>query len=255
MVQVADQGKPQLVLLHGWGMNQAVWQQWLPLLQQDWQVQALDLPGFGLSRQCPKPYNLAALVELLQPQLPARAVLCGWSLGGLVAIELARRFPQQVQALALLAASPCFMAQSDWPGMSARIFTQFQQQLSHNIAQTIQRFLAIQALGSPSAKEDIKQLRQAILQLPEPQPEAVLGGLELLQHGDLRAELARLPLPVYAAFGRLDTLVPSAAEQALQQLVPSAQTHCFAHASHAPFISHPAESAAWLLHCQQQLPA
>ncbi|MCC5826848.1 MAG: pimeloyl-ACP methyl ester esterase BioH [Alkalimonas sp.] len=235
-------------------MNQAVWQQWLPLLQQDWQVHTLDLPGFGLSKDCPKPYALAVLAELLQPQLPAKAVLCGWSLGGLVAIELARSYPQQVQALALLAASPCFMAQTDWPGMSARIFTQFQQQLSNNIPLTIQRFLAIQAMGSPSAKGDIKQLRQAILQLPEPKSEAVTGGLALLQSCDLRAELVSLSLPVHAAFGRLDTLVPIEVEQALQQRIPTAKTHCFAHASHAPFISHPAESAAWLQQIRTQLP-
>ncbi|SEA86230.1 pimeloyl-[acyl-carrier protein] methyl ester esterase [Alkalimonas amylolytica] len=251
---MSKQSKPNLVLLHGWGMNQAVWQQWLPLLQQDWQVHTLDLPGFGLSKDCPEPYTLTMLAELLQPQLPAKAVLCGWSLGGLVAIELARCYPQQVQALALLAASPCFMAQTDWPGMSARIFTQFQQQLSNNIPLTIQRFLAIQAMGSASAKDDIKQLRQAILQLPEPKPEAVTGGLALLQSCDLRAELASLPLPVHAAFGRLDTLVPIGVEQALQQLMPSAQTHCFAHASHAPFISHPTESAAWLQQIRPQLP-
>lgn len=252
---MSEQSKPDLVLLHGWGMNQAVWQQWTPLLQSDWQVHTLDLPGFGLSKDCPNPYNLAALAEQLQPQLPPKAVLCGWSLGGLVAIELAKRYPQQVTALALLAASPCFMAQTDWPGMSARIFSQFQQQLSHNIPLTIQRFLAIQAMGSPSAKDDIKQLRQAILQLPEPQPAAVVGGLELLQRCDLRAELAGLTMPVYAAYGRLDTLVPIAAEPALQQLIPAVRTHCFAHASHAPFISHPVESAAWLRQFQQQLPA
>ncbi|MEE2025433.1 pimeloyl-ACP methyl ester esterase BioH [Alkalimonas sp. MEB004] len=247
--------KPDLVLLHGWGMNQAVWQQWLPLLQPDWQVHTLDLPGFGLSPGCPEPYSLAAICMLLQPQLPDRAVVCGWSLGGLVGIELARRYPQQVRALALLAASPCFMAQPDWPGMSAQVFTQFQQQLSKDMALTIQRFLAIQAMGSPSAKEDIKQLRHAILQLPAPSPAAVSGGLLLLQDSDLRTELARLPLPVYAAFGRLDTLVPIGAEQALQLLMPTAKTHCFAHASHASFISHPTESTAWLRSIRQQLPA
>ncbi|MEE2002223.1 pimeloyl-ACP methyl ester esterase BioH [Alkalimonas sp. MEB108] len=255
MEQVSEQSKPDLVLLHGWGMNQAVWLQWLALLQRDWQVNTLDLPGFGLSKNCPEPYALAALAEQLQPQLPAKAVLCGWSLGGLVAIELAKRYPQQVQALVLLASTPCFMAQADWPGMSARIFSQFQQQLSHNIPLTIQRFLAIQAMGSPSAKDDIKQLRQAILQLPEPQQVAVVGGLELLQSCDLRAELARLQVPVFAGFGRLDTLVPIAVQPALQQLMPAVQTHCFPHASHAPFISHPVESAAWLRQIQQQLPA
>ena len=245
--------KPSLVLLHGWGMNHAVWQQWLPLLQSNWVVSTPDLPGFGASQQYPTPYQLDAVCQQLEAELPESCVVCGWSLGGLVALALAARNPKRVKALVLLAASPCFMSQDGWPGMAATMFQQFRQQLSQNIHQTIQRFLAIQAMGSPSTREDIKCLRQAILQQPAPQQVALEGGLELLAGSDLRDELSQLNQPTFAGFGRLDTLVPIALTEAIRACQPHALIHRFEHASHAPFISHPQETAAWLHSIQQSL--
>lgn len=253
MAVTTESRKPSLVLLHGWGMNQAVWQQWLPLLEKDWAVSTPDLPGFGASGHYPEPYRLEAVCQQLEAELPESSVLCGWSLGGLVALALAVRYPERFKALVLLAASPCFMGQDHWPGMKATMFQQFQRQLSQNINQTIQRFLAIQAMGSPSAREDIKCLRQAILQQPAPQQVAIEGGLDLLASSDLRDELSQLNTPVFAGFGRLDTLVPVSVIEAMQACQHKAVMHRFEHASHAPFISHPHETAAWLLDIQQRL--
>ena len=255
MAVITASRKPSLVLLHGWGMNKAVWQQWLPLLETDWTVSTPDLPGFGESNHYPEPYRLDAVCQQLEAELPESAVLCGWSLGGLVALALAARYPKRVKALVLLAASPCFMAQGHWPGMAEAMFRQFQQQLSQDINQTIQRFLAIQAMGSPSAREDIKQLRQTILQQPTAQPAALKGGLELLANSDLRDELTQLELPVFAGFGRLDTLVPMSVIDALSACQPKALIYRFEHASHAPFISHPDEATEWLQSIQQELVA
>ncbi|MDP4535633.1 pimeloyl-ACP methyl ester esterase BioH [Alkalimonas collagenimarina] len=255
MAVITESRKPSLVLLHGWGMNRAVWQQWLPMLESDWRVTTLDLPGFGQSGQYPEPYQLAAVCQQLETELPESSVLCGWSLGGLVAVALAARYPERVKALVLMAASPCFMAHASWPGMAASLFQKFQQQLSHDINQTIQRFLAIQAMGSPSAREDIKCLRQAILQQPTAQPAALIGGLALLASCDLRHELSALAMPVFAGFGRLDTLVPVSVVDAFRACQPNALIHRFEHASHAPFISHPVEAAEWLYDIQKQLHA
>ncbi|MCV5870744.1 pimeloyl-[acyl-carrier protein] methyl ester esterase, partial [Escherichia coli] len=37
---------PDLVLLHGWGMNGAVWQQTVESLQPYFRVHVVDLPGY-----------------------------------------------------------------------------------------------------------------------------------------------------------------------------------------------------------------
>lgn len=241
---VAD--KPTLVLLHGWGVNQGVWQNICQHLPEAISVLTPDLPGFGNTAQFPQPYTLDAVCQQLAAQIPNGSAVCGWSLGGLVALALAKRYPEKVHKLALVAASPCFLAQSDWPGMAPAVLQQFARALSDNLQQTIERFLAIQAMGSDSARADTKALKQAILAYPLAQPQAVAAALQLLTDVDLRAEFAALSIPLAGLYGRLDSLVPVKVVERLQQLQPQGCFTILPHASHAPFISHPEAFLVWL---------
>lgn len=238
--------KSKLVFLHGWGVNQGVWQGIFSRLGDNTGVIALDLPGFGLAGSYPEPYTLDAVCQQLAEQISDGSVICGWSLGGLLAIALAKRYPEKVSKLALVAASPCFLAQPGWPGMAPQIMQQFASALTENLPQTIERFLAIQAMGSDSARADAKALKQAILAYPSAQPQAVIAALSLLSESDLRADFAALDIPITALFGRLDSLVPAKVVPLLQQLQPKAVLSVLPQASHAPFISHPDAFIAWL---------
>ena len=86
-----------MLLLHGIGHR---WQMWTPLLEslsQDFDVVAVDLPGFGLSPRFPDDVELtmAAAVDMLEHVMDEigweRAHLVGNSLGGWLALELAKR--------------------------------------------------------------------------------------------------------------------------------------------------------------------
>uniref|UniRef100_A0A486XT62 Pimeloyl-[acyl-carrier protein] methyl ester esterase n=1 Tax=Rheinheimera sp. BAL341 TaxID=1708203 RepID=A0A486XT62_9GAMM len=245
MTEQMRSDKPTLVLLHGWGVNQGVWQSVVAQLPTNINIITPDLPGFGDSRHYPQPYELSALVQQLAEQIPAQSVVCGWSLGGLIAIALAHRYPEKVRQLGLVGASPCFVARDNWPGMAPQVLQQFARALSDNLAQTIERFLAIQAMGSSSARNDIKALKQAIMAYPLPESGAIEGALQLLNL-DLRSEFAALRQPVSGFYGRLDSLVPVKVIKHLQQLQPQAHFTVAEHASHAPFISHTSEFMLWL---------
>lgn len=239
--------KIPLVLLHGWGVNQGVWQQLVPLLSTDFIVLTPDLPGFGTASQhFPEPYQLSAIAAQLARDIPTAAVVVGWSLGGLVATQLALDYPDKVAALGWVASSPCFLAQPDWPGMASTVIQQFASALTRDLPLTVERFLAIQAMGSATARQDIKVLKQAVLALPLPQAEVLLAALDILTETDLRPQLAQLRQPVAGCFGKLDSLVPVAMLSQLQQQLPQLQLQILPKASHAPFISHPAEFAEWI---------
>lgn len=246
MMLNSEKTKPTLVLLHGWGLNHAIWQPVVDVLAGQCQVLALDLPGYGLTTSYPEPYELSALAEQLAAQIPVGSFVLGWSLGGLVATELALQQPEKVRSLALVASSPCFLQQPGWPGMNAQVMQQFAGALSANLALTVERFLAIQAMGSTTARQDIKQLKQAVLSLPLPEARVLAAGLEILASTDLRPALSRLQMPLYCCFGRLDSLVPVAVTEPLAVLAPRANITVIAKASHAPFISHQAEFLTWL---------
>ncbi|MDU1144215.1 pimeloyl-ACP methyl ester esterase BioH [Aeromonas rivipollensis] len=229
-----------LVLLHGWGMNGAVWHGIAQQLAAHYRLHLVDLPGFGNSPLAEgSDYSLPWLAEQVAAVLPEKCHLLGWSLGGLVASQLALTRPERLHSLITVASSPCFMAREDWPGIAPKVLAGFNQMLAGDFMQTIERFLAIQAMGSEHARNDIRQLRHWLAERPAPQLAALEAGLGLLADVDLRDALVGLDLPWLRIYGRLDSLVPKAAIPLLDEHYPASRSLVLEKASHAPFISHP----------------
>ncbi|MCL1138184.1 pimeloyl-ACP methyl ester esterase BioH [Shewanella pneumatophori] len=228
---------PDLVILHGWGVNSAVFAP-LKYALSDYRVHFVDLPGFGYSQVVEG--NIHHWLTAIMQQVPQTAIWTGWSLGGLVTKLAAAHYPERVSALCTIASSPCFMAREDWPGIPAEVLGQFASQLTKDLDKTVERFLAIQAMGSQTAKADIKQLRELVLARPSAQQSALAQGLNMLENVDLRAEVAAIKQPWLRVWGRLDGLVPRRVIKAMPQLENS-QDLILAKASHAPFISHTEE--------------
>ncbi len=233
--QVTGSG-PDLVLVHGWGMNGAVWQQTVDILQNQFRVHVVDLPGYGHSANC-HAENLAQIAQLLMIQAPKDALWVGWSLGGLVATYMAIHHSNYVSKLVTVASSPKFAAERPWRGIQPQVLTAFTAQLMDDFQLTIERFMALQAMGSPSAKQDVKVLKQAVLSRPSPNPSALLAGLKMLADVDLRDNLAQISVPILRLYGRLDGLVPIQVASDLQQMLPESEQFIFTESSHAPFMT------------------
>ena len=233
-VEQMGQG-PDLVMVHGWGMSGAVFDSVARELAQNFCVHLVDLPGYGYSQQTPT--GLDGIVESLVTALPARCHLLGWSLGGMLALLLAVRHPQRVQSLITVASSPRFVAEPGWPGTKPEVLTNFAAQLMSDSHKTVDRFLAIQAMGSPTARDDVRRLRERVLARPEANTEALLLGLSLLCDLDLRSELQSLTRPALHLFGRLDALVPASVLDVWPSSRALQQSHLFMESSHAPFMT------------------
>ena len=228
----------ELFLIHGWGMNAAGWQTLAKELEKDHRVTLVELPGHGES-----PWNGAASLEAWAQQVlevaPADAIWLGWSLGGLVMQQAAQMQPQKLRALAGLATSPCFVQRDHWPcAISPAVLENFAAELTADAHKTLRRFLALQAQGSADARPLLLRLRKALEDRPVPAPEALIAGLDILLHSDLREKLPRLEQPQCWILGEGDTLVPSGLGTILPEYQPQIQLHLIPGAAHAPFLSH-----------------
>ena len=234
-----------LVLLHGWGMNAAVWEGLSTTIAAGRRLCRIELPGHGASPFELRHDSREAWADACLEVAPARAVWLGWSLGGLVALEAALRSPERVAALVLLTATPRFVRAPDWPAaMAAGTLAQFHDALLEDPAGTLDRFLALQVRGSEAARDCLRTLRREVAQRPAPSREALETGLDLLRDGDLRERLANLSCPSLWVFGQRDSLVPAAAAEGVGNLLPGAMQRVIAGAAHAPFLSHPQETGA-----------
>lgn len=228
-----------VVLLHGWGLNSGVWEPLIEYLHGSFEFITVDLPGFGKNvEHTIADYSLGHLASEIEKAIDFPAIYLGWSLGGLIANQLAISSPKKVLGVINVATSPCFVEKKSWPGIRANVLRLFHQQLAENTQKTITNFLNIQAMGSPHVKQDVKNLKSLIMQYPMPNRSTLDDALKLLEDVDLRSELMHLSQPTLCLFGQLDTLVPRDVIPLIHSLIPHASIHIFDKASHAPFISH-----------------
>lgn len=236
---------PDLVLLHGWGMNAAVWDGLPAALTADRRVWRLELPGHGESPLEPLHDSREAWADACLDAAPRRAVWLGWSLGGLVALEAALRAPERIAALVLVTATPRFASAWDWPAaMDAKNLAKFHDELLADPAGTLDRFLALQVRGGDAALDCLRTLRREVSSRSAPNPAALEMGLDLLRDSDLRERIGVLACPNLWLFGQRDTLVPCAASEGVARLLPGAGQRLIPGAAHAPFLSHREETGA-----------
>ena len=100
-------GAPAVVLVHATRLSRASWKPQADRLAGEFRVILPDLPGHGALADVP--FTLAGAAEtlarIIDEAAGGRAVVCGLSLGGYVAMELAARTPERVAGLVLAGAA------------------------------------------------------------------------------------------------------------------------------------------------------
>lgn len=236
-----------IVFIHGWGMNQGIWQAFLESCKQKWGKEltydAIDLPGFGTKHDVDLPsYKIDSLADDVKQVLRPNSVVVGWSMGGLIAQSLADIAEPKVVAQIHIASTPKFLQSNDWFGIREEVLQQFNQQLRSDHLHLLKRFLSIQCIGLAKPKEHMKAMLDAICVFPLSNPETLGKSLQLLSDTDLRPTShlqANSYLPSLRIFGGLDSLIPSKAIPAIEALYPNDCIAVIPKASHAAFLSHP----------------
>lgn len=257
--EVGGAGAP-LLFIHGWGMHGGMWGGVTGRLAQHHRVLAVDLPGHGFSGKGEAgrgkgeagapPFTLDGVVAELAERFAGEAPLtvCGWSLGGQIALRWAARHPEQVARLVLVSSTPCFVQREGWDcAMSGPVLESFAGALQQNYLQTLRRFLSLQLRGSEQERELLAVLRASLLARGEPDLAALRAGLDILRDSDQRAALPEVRQPTLVLAGVRDTLTPLQASEYLAERMPQARLAAIGGAAHAPFLSHPDEFVACLL--------
>jgi pimeloyl-[acyl-carrier protein] methyl ester esterase len=245
-LHVRSQGAGRdLFLVHGWGLSGRVWREAVPDLAARFRVHSVDLPGYGGSRQVATDFHEA--VRLLGEALPEDAIVCGWSLGGLLALALAHGQPGRVRALALVGATPCFVARAGWePAMNATAFESFAAGLATDPGGTLATFVRLAALNGARHREAIRALSSTLRDEGLPAGEALHASLGWLRDIDLRPQVPQLRLPVTVIHGESDGVTPAAAGRWLASHIPGARFIGVPACAHVPFISHRGDFVAAL---------
>jgi pimeloyl-ACP methyl ester carboxylesterase len=241
----SGQGEP-LVLLHWLGSSRAAWDAVVPALSQRFDVIAVDLPGFGASAPLPagiepSPAELAAAVAALLDELQIdRPHLAGNSLGGWVAMELAKTRP--VRSVTLL--SPAGLWRGDAP-LYCMVSLRLSRWLARHAGPVLSRMVATrpgrvlvlgQVLGHP-ARLPAGQARSVV------QAIGTCPGFEATLKATARRRLRgaqQVAAPVTVAFGSRDLVLLRHQSRHLGELPPGTRSSTLPGCGHLPVTDDPA---------------
>lgn len=237
-------GRP-LVLVHGLGTSRGVWRHVTGSLAENALVMVPDLPGFGDSPPAGPGFELGAVADRLAAELCRRAgepfELVGHSLGGAVAVALARRHPRAIRALVLMAPA----------GFAPR-----GPLVAGALARGARPFLAARGrvgsvlAGSPTARRlllwgtvaDARRLPEAdarFMLAASARATRLREALETVLACDLADDLERLTVPVGLIWGERDRVVPVAAGERLARALPRIPLERIEDAGHVPQLERP----------------
>jgi len=246
-------GEP-LVLLHGLGSSRQSWNPVIALLDESFDVIAIDLPGFGdsaaLSPEAePHPVAIAAVVAMTLSRLDVeRPHVVGNSLGGWVALELAALRP--VSSITLL--SPAGLWRERTPRYN-RISLTTVRALARSgrpilrglVGNRVARWVIFRQFVGRPMRMSPAQARQAINDL------ATAPGFRCTLRATLRRAYVRgapIDVPVSVSFGTRDLVLLPHQSRHLDQLPSQSRVVPLAGTGHVPMTDDPLAVASLIAH-------
>ena len=237
---------PPLVLVHGLGLDRRCWSPVREALEQHHDVVAVDLPGFGESRglakgDTPTPARLADVLEHEIDRLGfAAPAVVGNSLGGWVALELARRG----RASCVVAIAPSglenpaergyVIALNEVMRVRARLSTPFARQLSSSrVARTV-LFGGLRSrpwrVPAPEGEGDLHEFGRS---------RGFQAALRAGVGGRVTAGLSGITVPVRIAYGTFDFMLGALTAPRFAAAIPGAELIPLPRLGHVPMLDDP----------------
>ncbi|MGZ4173409.1 MAG: 2-succinyl-6-hydroxy-2,4-cyclohexadiene-1-carboxylate synthase [Solirubrobacteraceae bacterium] len=227
---------PAILLLHGFTNTGASWDAVVTALGERYRALAPDIRGHGSASER-RPVSLSGVLEDLDRLAPPTFTLAGYSMGGRIALHAALAWPQRVERLVLIGASPGI---ADPLQRAARLDAD--EQLAEEISRSsIEEFAARWARTPVLAGQQPAVAAAAHRDRLHSSPAGLAAALRGLGTGALPSlwdRLAELTAPVTLIVGEHDTKFTAIAA-AMQRLIPRARVEVVAGAGHAVHLEAP----------------
>jgi len=229
--------KQPIVFLHGWGQAAQTWYAQMEYFSSRREAHALNLPGHGGVEDVALDNWDAALLEGM-PEIPV--ILVGWSLGGMLALRLARRHAERFAGIVLVSTTPSFRMRPGWEnGCADDVFERFQESLEADEGRLLDRFFALMLQGEElDRRRYLDIVRQAVDRRNPATPVGLRAGLSLLDELDLRDLLGDVQVPVLVVHGAFDAVTPVEAGKYLAEHIPEARLQIM-QTGHGPHLTQP----------------
>ena len=176
---------------------------------------------------------------MIMDSLPEHSIICGWSLGGQIAMKLALDIPERINKLILVSTTPSFVQHEDWIwAMEEATLKLFIKNLKQDYTSTLNRFFTLQISGYVNTNSLLRQLRKSIFREGIPDQDGLQIGVQILLSTDLRRSIKNINQPVTLLHGERDVIVHPNAARWLHENLQDSKLIMLPDCGHIPFLSH-----------------
>ena len=230
---------PTVLLIHGWLGNRSFWERQVAALRDRYTVVTVDLRGHGESSPPRTGYTMAGMAADLEQLVRAigaqKVALVGWSMGGLIAQELARRLGDRVTALVLVGTTAGALTDPKNPHGNPALAEEMRKGVAEDFRAFVRTFaptLFKAGAASPLVAWTTGQLQRT-------PPHVAQACLESILSVDLRDKLSALKVPTLVIHGRHEATFPVAMAEEMKKGIPGAQLVIFEESAHSPHLEEP----------------
>jgi pimeloyl-ACP methyl ester carboxylesterase len=220
---------PAVLLVHGWTCNRSFWDRQVQALRDAHTVITVDLRGHGETSRPQKGYGIGAMAadleQLVRTLGVPRIAVVGWSMGGMVALELARRLGPKASALGLVCTTAGGLVEPESEPAKA-----MQKEVADDF-RTFARGFAARLFKEHEAAPLYAWALSQVQKTPGSVASACLASLIAF---DVRPTLGALDVPTTVLHGRHDELIPYPHGEHLKKHIKGAELVTFEQSGHTP---------------------
>lgn len=226
--------KPVIVFINSLGTDFRIWRDVIVRLAGSYPLLTYDKRGHGLSDVGQAPYSIGDhvddLIGLLEHLKVSDAVICGLSVGGLIAQGLYARRPDLVKALVLCDTAHKIGTEEMW---AARIAAIEEGGLDGIVDGVMERWFTPAFRNSDPAFPGYRNmmLRQPVA--------GYIGTCAAIRDADFTAAAAQIAVPTLCVVGDQDGATPPDLVLSLARLVPGGRYEVIKDAGHIPCVEQP----------------
>lgn len=227
--------KPVLVFANSLGTDFRIWRDVIVRLAGDFPIVLYDKRGHGLSDLGQMPYSiedhatdLAGLLDFLSVK---DAVICGLSVGGLVAQSLYQRRPDLVRALILCDTAHKIGTADSWNARIAQVE-------AHGIESIVDAIMERWFTPAFRRPENIDFAGYCNMLIRQPAA-GYAATCAALRDADLTEAAARIAVPTICIVGDQDGSTPPELVLSTAKLIPNARYEVIKDAGHIPCVEQP----------------
>ena len=230
---------PAVLLIHGWLGNRSVWERQVAALRDRFTVVTIDLRGHGESSPPRSGYTIGGMAADLEQLVRAlgvpRIALVGWSMGGLIAQELARRLGDRCTALVLVCTTPGGLTDPKNPHADLPLVEQMRAAVAADFRGFVRTFVPTLF----KAGSEAPLVAWLVGQCQRTPPHVAEICLESVIATDFRDKLSAVKAPTLVIHGRHDATFKLAMGEELKKGIRGAQLVVFEESAHAPNLEEP----------------